>query len=197
MRNKKIYIVTKGEYSDYRIDSVFSTEDLAKEYLDGKSDDYRMEVYNIDEPMPKHETRLWRIRLDAVTKKLRFAEYAYNDDVKDTVCMYKWYDGAKTKKGLTFYIESDSKERAVKIASERFGQVVAEEPIRFPYLRSKIIDDKYTGGNFPLYDFKTGEIVLHQWQEFADTFLTYDPETYDESKIQEYLPKGVTFRIEK
>lgn len=194
MRNKKIYIVTIGEYSDYRIDRVFSTKELAKEYLDGKSDDYRMEVYNIDEPMPKPETRLWRILLDAVTKELHSVEYAHHSDVKDTVCMCTWCNGKK--EGLMFYIESDSKARAVKIASERFGQVVAEESMRFPYLRNRIISI-IDGGCFPLYDFKTGEIVLHQGQEFTDTFLTYDPETYDESEIQEYIPKGVTFRIEK
>jgi len=32
---KKVYIVTSGCYSDYRIEGVFSTEEKAQEYIDG------------------------------------------------------------------------------------------------------------------------------------------------------------------
>lgn len=193
--NKKIYIVTCGEYSDYRIDRVFSQKKLADEYLDGKSDDYRLEVYDLDEPMPERKTLLWRISLDLSTKKVRFCDHAYKYDIRDTVRISTCL-GSDTK-FLEFYIEADSKKRAIKVASERFGQVMAEESVRFPYLRSKIIEGHYSRGEFPLYDFKTAEIVLRDGEEFEDTFLVYDPETYDESKLSEYVPKGVRFRKEK
>ena len=39
---EKVYIVTDGDYSDYRIVAVFSTEEKAKEYIQttGEGDDY-------------------------------------------------------------------------------------------------------------------------------------------------------------
>jgi len=37
----KVFVVTSGEYSDYRIDRVFSTRKKALEYLDTKDDDIR------------------------------------------------------------------------------------------------------------------------------------------------------------
>lgn len=41
----KVYVVTEGEYSDYRILGVFSTEDLAKEYC---GDFCTIEEYELD-----------------------------------------------------------------------------------------------------------------------------------------------------
>lgn len=192
--NREIYIVTCGEYSDYRIDRAFSTRELAEEYIDRKGDDYRLEVFDLDEPMPERKTLLWRVSLDLLTKKVRFCYPAYKNDIRDTMCISTYL--CSYTKFLDFYIESDSKKRAIKVASERFGQVLAEEPVRFPYLRSRIIEGHHGSEKFPLYDFKTAEIVLHRGQKFQDFFLTYDIETYDESKIREYLPKGVSFRLE-
>lgn len=34
MEQKKVYIVTSGCYSDYIIDAIFSTRELAEEYID-------------------------------------------------------------------------------------------------------------------------------------------------------------------
>jgi len=45
----KVFVVTSGEYSDYRIDRVFSTRKKALEYLDTKDDEYTLEVFDREE----------------------------------------------------------------------------------------------------------------------------------------------------
>lgn len=59
---KTIYIVTSGEYSDYGIDRVFSTRQMAEEWcgdhLSGPSapsKEYTIEEYKIDEPFDPKE----------------------------------------------------------------------------------------------------------------------------------------------
>ncbi len=200
--SKKIYVITRGAYSDYCIDRVFSKEKLAKEYLEGKSDDYRMEKYDLDKPIPERKTEVWMVSLELDTKEIIHCRPVLNAKVKDTV-RYSVFGIYKTET-LDFTVEADGRTRAVKIASERYGQVIAEEMIRFPYLRQRIIRGYHSfNGNrysldgdlyFPTYDFKTSEILLRRDEEFDDSFLTYDIESYDESKLAEYLPKGVTFR---
>ena len=57
---QKVYIVTDGDYSSYRIVAVFSTEEKAKEYIQttGEGDDY-VEV-EVDVPYERKD-RVWRI----------------------------------------------------------------------------------------------------------------------------------------
>ena len=45
----KVFVITRGEYSDYHIDRVFSTRKQANDYLDTKDDSYQLEVYDLDE----------------------------------------------------------------------------------------------------------------------------------------------------
>jgi hypothetical protein len=45
----KIYIVSSGEYSDYRINKVFSTEVLAKEWVGKFTDRYAIEEHDLDD----------------------------------------------------------------------------------------------------------------------------------------------------
>lgn len=50
----KVYVVTSGEYSDYRVDAIFSTKEKAQEYRDFRKftdtwkESYRMDVWELD-----------------------------------------------------------------------------------------------------------------------------------------------------
>ena len=49
----QVYVVTSGEYSDYRIDAIFSTAEKAQEYIDMKEftdkyESYRINVWEVD-----------------------------------------------------------------------------------------------------------------------------------------------------
>ena len=51
---KKIYVVTRGEYDDYRIVAAFSTYELAEQYMEKhlatKYDPVWIEEYELDKP---------------------------------------------------------------------------------------------------------------------------------------------------
>mgnify|MGYP007012632358 CR=1 FL=1 len=58
--NKKIYIVTEGEYSDYHICAVFATREKAEEYVQSKGTDYKIKEHDLDEEI-KREVKWWRV----------------------------------------------------------------------------------------------------------------------------------------
>lgn len=195
MEKKKIYIVTGGCYSDYHIERVFSTKEKAEEFLDMKDDDYDLAVFPLDEDLPQRDTKIWRVVLGLNTKKVLACYICFDKTMKDLVQFNK--DSYDEKNSIEFYIETCSRRRAKKIASERYGAVIANEQIMYPYLRQRVLEESYDSDGYPYYDFNTGEIVLMDGDEFDDSILTYDAETYDESKLAEYLPQGMRFRKAK
>ena len=152
----KIFIVTTGEYSNYSIDRVFSTRQKATEYLDTKDNDYRLEVYDIDEPI-KRETQLYRISFRLDKKKVVDVDIYWKDSYKDLIHINDLcYNNEQT---LDIYVESDSRKRALKIASERYGAIIAGEQTMYPYLRVGVL--RHYGNMRPaFFDFNTGELVL-------------------------------------
>lgn len=166
---KKIYIVTYGEYSDYSIDRVFSTEEKAKEYLDTKDDDYRLEEYDIDEPIERKEM-VYCVYFGLEEKGTAKAEMC--DWQRNKVGMIRVGKRIMSKPYLEIYVKSDSKERAIKIASERYGAVKANEKIMFPYLRYDILKEMgvvFDYNETAYFDFKTGEAVLYEGQKLDET----------------------------
>lgn len=149
---KKIYVVTSGCYSDYCIDRVFSTMEKALEFLDTRDDDYDIEEYILDEPIER-EDRLYCVSFRLYNKELIRAETLVTDEPEDSVRIYYQY--------INFIIKSDSKQRVIKIAHERFGAVIANEKTMYPFLRLDIIESEFSYiPKKPRYDFFTGEIIL-------------------------------------
>ena len=160
MDKKKIYIVTSGDYSDYGINAVFSTKEKAEEFMDTVGSDSRIEEYSLDEPI-KREVSIWGVTMEIGTKEvLNIFPYEYRG--KDIV-EFLPRDSYRSER-LLFSIESDSKERAIKIASERFGAVIANENTIYPLLRVKAVRNKLLNHlEYPKYNFKTGEIICNEW----------------------------------
>ena len=158
----KVFIVTSGSYSDYSIERVFSTRKKALEYLDTKDDDYTLEVYDLDEPIERNTT-IYCISFRLDKKKVHNVsrhEKKYKDLIK--VC-HHCFNNLKT---LDIYVESDSRKRALKVASERYGAIIAGEQTMYPYLRMGVL--RHYGNMKPaFYDFHTGELVLMQNQYLA------------------------------
>ena len=73
----KIFVITKGEYSDYHIVRVFTTRKLANEFLDTKDNDYQLEVYDLDEPFDR-KTNLYCISFQLDRKKVVYV-HAYDN----------------------------------------------------------------------------------------------------------------------
>ena len=153
---KQIFIVTTGEYSDYTIDRVFSTRQKALEYLDTKDDNYTLEVFDIDEPIERR-THLYEISFELDKKKVWRVSTYYDKRLKDLIHIGgRYFNNVKT---IDIYIESDSRKRALKIASERYGAIIAGEQTMYPYLRVGVL--RHYGNMRPaFFDFNTGELVL-------------------------------------
>lgn len=73
MKNKKVYLVTSGEYSDYGVDGVFTTRKKAKDYIDSLGDDsnsyYDIEVYDLDPQslMQREGVRIYYVEFNVAT----------------------------------------------------------------------------------------------------------------------------------
>lgn len=99
-----VYIVTRGEYSDYGIVGIFSKERLAKRYVnaipEGEREHYQIEPYPLDALVgdkPVYYTadgiRAW---LCGMYKKLPTGEYCYGWTPEGCLKAYrKRYGGAE------------------------------------------------------------------------------------------------------
>lgn len=87
----------------------------------------------------------------------------YSIEYKDLMQYYIKWDKSHN---IYFYIYADTRERAIKIASERLWQVKAEEHFRYPLLR-RPVTTSYGREGFPLTHYHTGEIILEEDSKLA------------------------------
>ena len=159
----KVFVVTSGEYSDYRIERVFSTRKKALEYLDTKDDKYSLEVYDLDEPIER-KTQIYEISFELDKKKVWNVRTICDVRYKDTIHIGgRYFNNRKT---LDIYVESDSRKRALKIASERYGAIIAGEQTMYPYLRVGVLRH-YSSMCPAFFDFNTGDLVLFDSEELS------------------------------
>ena len=154
---KKIYIVTSGEYSDYEIDAVFTTKEKAVDYVEQHGTCYDIEEYNLDEEVEK-KTQLWCIEFCVEDGKLCEAcpsSYDRNK-VVDTCSIFDTFGYRKDEPYIRFYIDADSMDRAVKIASERFAAVKANEYIWLRLTRPYEME-RYGRKKYESFNVKTNE----------------------------------------
>lgn len=127
---RKVFIVTSGEYSDYGIDRVFSTEEKAKEWVDVITSmyggNYNIEQYELDAPIPERKEYMFfeAYIKDNVIVKSNFLFYLA--DEPSEIKFFRQINGSydivgigtiKLRQGES--IES-AKERAVKIVQDEF-----------------------------------------------------------------------------
>lgn len=126
----KVYIVTSGEYSDYGIDRVFSTEEKAKEWVDVITSmyggNYNIEQYKLDAPIPERKEYLFfeaYIENNTIIKS-NF-EFYYTDEPSE-IKFFRQSDGAYDKICIgTIKLKSGeslakAKKRAVKVVQDEF-----------------------------------------------------------------------------
>lgn len=128
----KVFIVTSGEYSDYGIDRVFSTEEKAKEWVDVITSmyggNYNIEQYKLDAPIPERKEYMFFEAYieDDVIIKSNF-EFYFADEPSE-IKFFRQINGSYDIVGIGTVqlrqgesIES-AKERAVKIVQDEFYQ---------------------------------------------------------------------------
>ena len=156
---EKVWIVTDGDYSDYRIVAVFSTEEQANDFIKytGKGDSV-IEM-DVDKPYERKD-RVWRIDMALLDHKVIYTDIENSyDNLKDCIRLRRYSRGD----ALSLWIEADNLERAVKIANERIGQVLAGA---YMFYKNAFLA---SGDNKPYVSYKTGEIVEsnynYGWQD--------------------------------
>ena len=126
----KVYIVTSGEYSDYDIDRVFSTEEKAKEWVDVITSmyggNYNIEPYELDAPMPTYKEYLFFEAYieDDIVAKSNF-EFYFTDSPNE-IKFFRQSDGSYDKICIgTIQLKhgesiEKAKKRAVKVVQDEF-----------------------------------------------------------------------------
>lgn len=160
MEAKKIYIVTSGCYSDYRIEAVFTTQDKANDYVQQHGADCDIEEYELDGEVVKEE-KSWRVAfyLDKDFNLEKHTQDAYVCSTLD----YKYKDTCHvaiypTMNVINFYVVADSMDRAVKIASERFAAIKSNDYI-WSRLTTPYTTNRYGLPLFERFNTKTNEFT--------------------------------------
>ena len=156
----KVYIVTDGDYSDYRIVAVFSTEEQAKDYIQctGRGDSYA--EYEVDVPYERKD-RVWEVVMRITDHEVLWynVENQY-DNIENCLRMVRNREGDR----LYQWIKAETSERAIKIANERIGQILAGAYMF--YKNAFLTDDR---GGHPYVSYTTGEVVEahinYDWQD--------------------------------
>lgn len=156
---QKIYIVTSGEYSDYSIDTVFTTREKAIDYVEQHGTDCNIEEYELDKEVEK-KTQLWSIEFCVEDGKLCEACPTSYDRSKviDTCFIFEAFGYRGNEPYIRFYIDADSMNRAVKIARERFAAVKANDYIWLRLTRPYNID-RYGLKKYEIFNAKTNEFI--------------------------------------
>lgn len=118
----KIYVVTSGEYSDYGINALFSTKELAQLFIDKFTVARKRSEFN----------EIMEAEVDEMESDLRSDRKPFNINMKRdgeiTYCesggTYGTYDGVIKihyfhKDLLEISLFADDKEQAIKIANEK------------------------------------------------------------------------------
>ena len=175
----KVFIVTSGCYSDYQIEAVFSSEERAKEYINAKGTDYDWEIseYIVDSESVDKVNAMYEVYIDINSGEVAISgrfeqsigwDYSYYGERRDCIL----YEGDK---GVRMWLESDSLERVKKVASERWMQIKALQPVAFQYLYEKVVDDRKHFGlpchEYPMYNFFTKKIILSDTQKLDIKYI--------------------------
>lgn len=123
----KIYVVTTGGYSEYSIDSLFSTKKLAQDYIDlheGSYTDFNdIEEYELDSELPRMQTGLFKYDI-TMTKTGNVDKIAVRPVLSKTKNSFNiWAILGVVKLYCT--IITKSKEHAIKIANDTRVQLIA------------------------------------------------------------------------
>ena len=155
---KKIYIVTSGEYSEYEINAVFTTKEKAVDYVEQHGTYYDIEEYELDKEVEK-KSQLWSIVFCIEDGKFDEANpISYNKNKEVDTCYVEERFGNGKMYYIIFLVDADSMNRAVKIARERFAAVKANEYVWLRLTRPYELD-MYGKRKYESFNVKTNKFT--------------------------------------
>lgn len=129
--SKEIFIVTSGTYSDYRINAVFSTRELAERAIKECADwiGYEIELFPIDEKVPVLGLgfKMFSVHLSREGNLLKCEEQHLSmDDLSAPPTSRHIYPARdKTPSYIGVTVLTKSEEQAIKIANDVRAQSIA------------------------------------------------------------------------
>lgn len=186
---KTAYVVTSGEYSDYRVDGVFSDKEKADLFVN-KAGDRTIEEYKVDDEKQLREENWYGINV-YISKSSKVKDVFVNDLCKSD----RYFDAVRfTLRGgaddcFSFYLKAIDRDKAKAIALERFHALLAVESSHFPMLRwARVISPRYGSGDFQrglvfgYFDYKAYIYFGSKLERIQDLFM----------KIKDSLPVQLT-----
>ena len=186
---KTAYVVTSGEYSDYRVDGVFSDKEKADSFVT-KAEDRTIEQYNIDDEERLREENWYRIDVHMCTSSK--VKNVFVDDLRKSG---EYFDAVRfilredADDYFSFFLKALNRDKAKAIALERFHALLAVESSHFPMLRwTRVIgpcyssDDFQEGLVFGYFDYKAYFYSNSRLERIQDLFM----------KIKDSLPIPLT-----
>lgn len=134
-KQQTIYVVTSGEYSDYRIEAVFTDKCKAEKYVDedaGYSCGRRIEEFEANACQFRKEG-LWREVFIPLSDKDGDIKICNSVVSVNTVCAKFRNEGQKIC-GYEFTVNSISASQAKAVALERYHALLAVKNTHFPFL---------------------------------------------------------------
>lgn len=182
METKKVYVVTAGDYSEYHIKGIFDSREKAEEYINHSANTELngVDEWVLNELKPDKSEKIFTLRSEFDEIDFEVIGYkAAPNHYKDLMCRAD-SNGWIPRNDVIFYICADTRERAIKIASERLRQVKAEEHFRYPLLRRSIgvKSNDYKKQIYPFVHYHTGEVVLPSYYSLISGSIPKDLEPH-------------------
>ena len=180
MNEKKVYVVTAGYYSDYRIEAIFDSKEKANEYYihSCNSEIHEPEEWILNQKGARKDMKQYCMQSDYDTANFK-ARYIYSEEDEIDECSNLFYARRnRHQKGkwiIDFWVKATNLDQAAKIAAERLAVVKAEEHVRFPLLRHFCGFTEKNGHykyQYPVYDFHSGELILRQGETLTEYVLS-------------------------
>lgn len=112
----KVFVVTQGSYSDYHIEAIFSTKELAEESGQGDINEWELDP-------PKGGWIIGIIvRMQKDGNVSEFWEERSDTDSNNPYVGFHRYD---VDGNLVWSVKTDDKERAIKVVNEKRIQILA------------------------------------------------------------------------
>ena len=124
--DKTIYVVTSGEYSDYSIDGVFESKELAEQAMSKLKYSGQIEEYYLN-ALHKENPVYWRVEFDTYSDYWDTWKSASVPEGRElnTVHISKYTYGGKKNTEYSIFVRADNREAALKIANEKISQAIA------------------------------------------------------------------------
>lgn len=125
----KVYLVSEGEYSDYRVLNVFTTEALAKEWI-GDFTHYDIEERNLDDMSDRMITKSIKVTMNLYTGEVigtepisqEVEEHTYYRDI--SLLFNQSFIVGSTPQFLIVMCVDGDKDRAIKVCAEKRAQML-------------------------------------------------------------------------